>query len=73
MNNVPPPFLVSYSMTSRCNLACKHCYSESTENTDSDDLTTEESFRLTDQLAGWGIGLLIFDGGEPSWSRTSPG
>ena len=65
MKNVRPPFLVSYSITSRCNLACKHCYSESTEDSGSDDLTAEESLRLIDDLAGWGIGLLVFDGGEP--------
>ena len=63
--NIPPPFLVSYSITSRCNLACRHCYSESSEEAGRDDLSTEESLRLIDDMAGWGIGLLIFDGGEP--------
>ena len=65
IGDVKPPYLVSYSITSRCNLACEHCYSESTESRGNDDLTTEESLRLIDELAGWGIGLLIFDGGEP--------
>lgn len=60
-----PPFLVSYSITSKCNLACRHCYSDSSENAGSDDMTTEESLKLIRNLAGWGIGLLIFDGGEP--------
>jgi radical SAM protein with 4Fe4S-binding SPASM domain len=63
--NVPPPFLVSYSITSKCNLTCRHCYSESSEEAGSNDLSTEESLRLIDDMAGWGIGLLIFDGGEP--------
>ena len=62
---VLPPFLVSYSITSKCNLACRHCYSESTRESGSDDLTTEQSLGVIDSLADWGIGLLIFDGGEP--------
>lgn len=60
-----PPFLVSYSITTKCNLSCKHCYSEATEDGDPDELSTEEAFRLLDGLAGWGIGLLVIDGGEP--------
>lgn len=62
---VRPPFLVSYSITTKCNLACKHCYSEATEEGAPDELSTEESLRLIDDLGGWGIGLLIVDGGEP--------
>lgn len=63
--NIPPPFLVSYSVTSKCNLTCRHCYSESTEDSGHDDLTTAESLSIIESLADWGIGLLIFDGGEP--------
>jgi len=63
--NIPPPFLVSYSITSKCNLACRHCYSNSSEKAGSDDLPTEEALKLIDDIAAWGIGLLIFDGGEP--------
>ncbi len=60
-----PPFLVSYSITSKCNLTCRHCYSDSAENAGSDDMTTEESLKLIQDLVGWGTGLLILDGGEP--------
>ncbi|MBA7558973.1 putative mycofactocin radical SAM maturase MftC [subsurface metagenome] len=62
---VPPPFLVSYSITTKCDLKCKHCYSESSEEAGSDDLTTEESLKVIDEIADWGIGLLVLDGGEP--------
>jgi len=62
---VRPPFMVSYSITQKCNLKCKHCYSESVEQPAPDELTTEEAYRLIDDLSGWGIGLLIIDGGEP--------
>ena len=63
--SIPPPFLVSYSVTSKCNLTCRHCYSESTEDSGHDDLSTAESLSAIESLADWGIGLLIFDGGEP--------
>lgn len=65
INQVPPPFLISYSITTKCNLNCKHCYSESSQEAGYDDLTTEESLKVIDEIADWGIGLLIFDGGEP--------
>ncbi len=62
---IRPPFMVSYSITKKCNLKCKHCYSESVDQAAPDELSTEETFRLMDDLSKWGIGLLIIDGGEP--------
>ncbi len=62
---IRPPFMVSYSITTKCNLKCKHCYSESVDHPASDELSTKEAFRLMDDLSDWGIGLLIVDGGEP--------
>lgn len=67
-----PPFLVSYSITTKCNLRCKHCYSESSPEAGDDDLTTDESLRVIDEIAGWGIGLLVFDGGEPLLREDFP-
>jgi len=57
--------MVSYSVTTKCNLKCKHCYSNSVDQAAPDELTTQEAFRLIDDLSKWGIGLLIIDGGEP--------
>jgi len=62
---IPPPYLVSYAVTRKCNLKCKHCYSEATEESAPDELSTEESKKLLDDIRNWGIKLLIFDGGEP--------
>jgi radical SAM protein with 4Fe4S-binding SPASM domain len=62
---IRPPFMVSYSITRKCNLKCKHCYSESVDQAAPDELSTEEAVRLMDDLSNWGIGLLIIDGGEP--------
>jgi radical SAM protein with 4Fe4S-binding SPASM domain len=63
--HIPPPFMVSYSITKKCNLKCKHCYSESVEEAAPDELASEEALHLVDDLSRWGIGLLIIDGGEP--------
>jgi len=62
---VPPPFMVSYSITRECNLKCKHCYSDALDHPAPDELSTEETFRLMDDLSKWGIRLLVIDGGEP--------
>jgi radical SAM protein with 4Fe4S-binding SPASM domain len=62
---IHPPFMVSYGITTKCNLKCKHCYSESVDQAAPDELTTQETFHLIDDLSKWGIGLLIIDGGEP--------
>jgi len=62
---IHPPFMVSYSITQKCNLKCKHCYSDSGDQAVPDELSTEEAFRFVDDLSQWGIGLLIIDGGEP--------
>jgi len=62
---IQPPFMVSYSITTKCNLKCKHCYSESIDEPAPDELSTKDAFRLMDDLSNWGIGLLVIDGGEP--------
>ncbi len=62
---VPPPYLISYAITRKCNLKCKHCYSDARSEAAPDELSTEEAKKLLDEIAGWGIKLLIFDGGEP--------
>ena len=62
---IPPPFLISYAVTRKCNLKCKHCYSEAIEEQAPDELSTEEAKILLDDIVNWGINLLIFDGGEP--------
>lgn len=62
---IQPPFIVSYSITTKCNLKCKHCYSNSIDQPAPDELTSKEALRLVDDLSNWGIGLLVIDGGEP--------
>ena len=58
------PFLVVWDFTHKCNLHCKHCYSNS-GNLESEELTTEEAINAVDQLADFGVTALAFSGGEP--------
>ncbi len=62
------PYLVALNLTKRCNLKCGHCYLDATTKAGggSDELTTEECFRLIDQIAEVNKGcLLVITGGEP--------
>jgi MoaA/NifB/PqqE/SkfB family radical SAM enzyme len=60
------PLVVSYNVTRSCNLKCSHCYINATTDQQlQDELTTEESKRLIDQIAEVSRPLLILSGGEP--------
>ena len=73
----PKPFFCGYSITSRCNLTCKHCsiYSpyRNDENLKSfiemfstdNELTTEQAKYAIDQIDKLGVFILHFSGGEP--------
>ena len=50
MTDIPPPFMVSYGITSKCNLNCKHCYAQATEEASSDEPTC----RLRPRGGGYG-------------------
>jgi len=64
-NITMPPYLISYAVTRKCNLKCKHCYSDAAEEQTPDELSTKEAKRILDEITNWRIKLLIFDGGEP--------
>jgi radical SAM protein with 4Fe4S-binding SPASM domain len=58
--------VVFWNLTNRCNLSCKHCYSQSDPHCQTEgELTTTEALGLIDDLAGMGIPLILFTGGEP--------
>jgi len=58
------PFLVVWDFTHRCNLRCKHCYSNSGATSET-ELNTKEALGVVDQLADYGVTALAFSGGEP--------
>ncbi len=61
---VHAPFLVVWNFTYKCNLNCKHCYSDAGTNPRG-ELSTSEAIKVVDQLADFGVTSLAFSGGEP--------
>jgi radical SAM protein with 4Fe4S-binding SPASM domain len=72
------PYVISWNLTYRCNLACEHCYLDAggtplvdTENfADRSELGTEECFKVIDDIAALAPECLtILTGGEPLLRR----
>ena len=72
------PYVISWNLTYRCNLACEHCYLDaggtplvSTEDfADRSELGTEECFRVIDEIAAFAPECMtILTGGEPLLRR----
>lgn len=59
------PALISWNITLRCPLKCAHCYADAGEDEAEGALTTEEAFRVLDQIAAAGRPVVILSGGEP--------
>ncbi|MCU0228320.1 MAG: TIGR04053 family radical SAM/SPASM domain-containing protein [Bryobacterales bacterium] len=59
------PFLVIWEVTQACDLACRHCRATAQPSRHPAELTTEEGFRLLDQVKGFGHPLMVFTGGDP--------
>jgi radical SAM protein with 4Fe4S-binding SPASM domain len=66
--NLSTPLRVFIDITYRCNLRCKHCFTDSglmKEN----ELSTEELYNLIDQMRQSGTFLLSIAGGEPLFRK----
>jgi radical SAM protein with 4Fe4S-binding SPASM domain len=63
----PLPYVVSWNLTKRCDLACAHCYiSAGSWHTADDELTVSECRRITDEImALTPAPMFILTGGEP--------
>jgi len=57
--------MVAWEITRSCNLYCAHCRASATQGTYQDELSTEECFRLIDEILKVGRPVLILTGGEP--------
>ena len=77
-NGFARPYVISWNLTYRCNLACEHCYLDAggtplveTENfADRSELGTEECFRVIDEIAAFAPECVtILTGGEPLLRR----
>ena len=78
MSTFARPYVISWNLTYRCNLACEHCYLDAggsplvrTENfADRSELGTEECFGVIDEIAAFAPECLtILTGGEPLLRR----
>jgi radical SAM protein with 4Fe4S-binding SPASM domain len=74
----PRPYVVSWNLTYRCNLACEHCYLDAggtplvgTANfADRSELGTEECFKVIEEIAAFAPECVtILTGGEPLLRR----
>ncbi len=61
----PRLHLVAWEITRSCNLFCAHCRGSAAPTSYSGELTTDECFRLVDQILEVGSPILILTGGEP--------
>ena len=61
----PPGPVVIWNLIRRCNLRCKHCYSISTDKDFPGELSTDEVFKVMDDLKAFRVPALILSGGEP--------
>ncbi len=57
--------VVVWNTGRRCNLRCMHCYSGSDNQRGSNELNRAEGLALIDDLAGYGVPVILFSGGEP--------
>jgi radical SAM protein len=65
MNFDESPLLVIWEVTQACDLACVHCRASAQPGRDPFELTTEQGFRLLDQVKAFGNPLMVFTGGDP--------
>ncbi len=57
--------IVVWNITAACNLKCLHCYSSSTTVRNPDELSTIQAKAVLDDLAAFGVPVVLFSGGEP--------
>lgn len=57
--------IVVWNLTRRCNLRCIHCYIDASGTGEAGELTTREAKDMIDDLAAFGVPVILFSGGEP--------
>ena len=61
----PPGPVVIWNLVRRCNLTCKHCYSISADKDFPNELSTDQVFKVMQDLKRFKVPVLILSGGEP--------
>ena len=64
--------VVVWNVTRRCNLKCIHCYAQAKDSTFKDELSTDEGKAVLDDLAKFGVPVILFSGGEPVMRKDLP-
>ncbi|MCU4741328.1 TIGR04347 family pseudo-SAM/SPASM protein [Natronoglomus mannanivorans] len=57
--------VVVWNATRRCNLYCAHCYAAAETEPAPGEFTTAEAKAFLEQLADYGVPVVLFSGGEP--------
>lgn len=64
--------VVVWNLTRACNLRCMHCYARAVSETREREMDTEQAFSVLDDLARFGVPVVLFSGGEPLMRRDLP-
>ena len=64
--------VVVWNVTRRCNLKCVHCYAHAKDQSFDNELTTRQGKDLIDDLAQFGVPVILFSGGEPLVRKDLP-
>jgi len=64
--------VVVWNATRRCNLKCIHCYAHAKDTSFKNELSTDEGKTLLDDLAQFGVPVILFSGGEPVMRKDLP-
>jgi radical SAM protein len=65
MNFDQAPMLVIWEVTQACDLACVHCRASAQAERNPAELSTEQGYRLLDEIRSFGEPLMVFTGGDP--------
>jgi AdoMet-dependent heme synthase len=65
MNFDQSPMLVIWEVTQACDLACVHCRASAQSERHPKELTTDQGYRLLDEIRSFGEPLMVFTGGDP--------
>jgi 12,18-didecarboxysiroheme deacetylase len=64
--------VIVWNITKRCNLKCVHCYAHAKDMAFDSELSTLEGKHLLDDLADFGVPVILFSGGEPLTRKDLP-
>jgi len=60
-----PLYYLTWNVTNRCNLKCRHCYATSGETEYENELTAREVLSVIDDAVKLGLRYVLLTGGEP--------